>query len=78
MFHGDDVLYNDEQRARIKEASRKAAQGWRFRHVKHPAIRVLSALVQNVLDAARSGIGAVRSKAEPAHGPRSLTLTGQR
>ena len=78
MFCGDDVLYNDEQVARIEEASRKAAQGWRFMHLKRPGIRVLSAVARDLLDAARRGIDVVRHKTGQVQGPRSLTLTGQR
>jgi hypothetical protein len=78
MFCGDDVLYNDDQVALLKEASRKAAQGWRFRNVKPPGIRALSAFVQDLLDAARRGIDAVRHKTEQVRGQRPLTLTEQR
>ena len=78
MFCGDDILYNDEQRARIKEASRKAAQGWRFSQIKSPGMRVLGAVVQDLLASAQRGIDAVRKKIEQVHGSRPLTLTGQR
>jgi hypothetical protein len=78
MFCGDDVLYNDEQRARIEEASRKAAQGWRFMHLKRSGIRALNAVLRELLDVARRGIDALRHKIQGAHSRRPLTLTEQR
>ena len=78
MYYGEEALFNDEQLARIKEASRKAAQGWRFRNVKGPGVRVLSAVAGDLLDAARRGIDAVRHKTAPVRDQRPLTLSEQR
>ena len=52
MYYGDSVLYNDEQRARIRDASQKAVQDWRFRNVKRQGVPVLSAAARVVSNAA--------------------------
>jgi hypothetical protein len=77
MYYGDAILFNDEQRARLKTASRKAAQGWRFRHVKGPGVRLLGAAVQAASALAHDLVEATRRKTERTSPRRPLTLTGQ-
>ena len=78
MDYGDFALFNDEQRARLNAATRKAAQGWRFRRFKRPGARLLSATVQAVGDLAQDVLEAARRKDKRAHPRRPLTLTEQR
>ena len=39
----------DEVRARTKRAEKKAAENWRFRHLKSKESQILTAIVTNVL-----------------------------
>ena len=80
MYYGDSVLYNDEQRARIKDASQKAVQDWRFRNVKRQGVPVLSAAARVVSDAALNVLAGLlaRRGTQRAGDRQSLTLTEQR
>jgi hypothetical protein len=78
MYYGEEALFNDEQRVRIKEATRLATQGWRFRNVKPYGVRVMISVARAVRDAVRRGIDAARSKIAFSRNQRSLTLTEQR
>ena len=80
MYYGDVVLYNDEQRDRLRQAYRRASQDWRFRSFKSLGDRVwigtasaldatfdalcTAALV--ALDATRRGIERARDWQPPA------------
>ena len=78
MYYGDMVLYNDEQRSRLQEASRSATQGWRFRDIKSRGVRALSKAVKTLSKAARDALDAARRGLERARDWRLPTLTEQR
>jgi hypothetical protein len=69
MYYGDTVMDNDEQRFRLERASRKAALGWRFRHLKSREIRLFRAALTRVrrllserLDRREPGVRPVRER----------------
>lgn len=85
MYYGDVTLYNDEQRLRLKGASRKAAQGWRFRTVQSKGLRILGDVVEGLggaardaLDAARRALDAGRRGPERTRDRHLTTLSEQR
>jgi hypothetical protein len=78
MYYGDVVLYNDEQRLRLKEASQKAAQGWRFRTVQSRGLWILSGVVEALGDAARDALDAARRGLDRARTWRLPPLSEQR
>jgi hypothetical protein len=66
MYHGEDVLFNDEQRVRLREASRQADLAWRFRNVKRPSVRILSGVVEGLSDAIRAALAALPRETDAA------------
>jgi hypothetical protein len=63
-----DIVYdNDYERIRLAQASRRAAQGWRFRHHKDAASRVLSVAWAGVKGLIHKALAVEKPAIAPAH-----------
>jgi hypothetical protein len=49
-MHFEGILHNDAKRLELTQASRKAAETWRFRHLQSRKRKVLVAVPTMVLD----------------------------
>jgi hypothetical protein len=47
--YSDMAVYNDAIRLEMARASRKAAEGWRFRHLKPKGQKVLTAILASLI-----------------------------
>jgi len=48
VYYGDVLEDNDQERRKLENASQRAAEAWRFRHLETRAIDVLRDRVANV------------------------------
>ena len=47
-MYSDLAVYNDAAKLEMARASRKAAEGWRFRHLKPKGQKVLTAILASL------------------------------
>jgi hypothetical protein len=48
-MYADMAVYNDAERFAMAQASRKAAEGWRFRHLRPKGQKVLAAILASLV-----------------------------
>jgi hypothetical protein len=69
MYYGQTIFDNDYEKSKLAHSNRKAAEGWRFRHLKPKGSQILSAVLCSVRKffqrqgpSHRTAIGSVREQ----------------